>query len=282
MVDDPYALAARAADWLRAHGPAPRVCAVLGSGLGALAERLTDPVAFSYADIPGFADVSVTGHAGQLVVGGLGDGGPRIAALAGRVHLYEGHPTARVVHAIRTMRLWGVQAALITNAAGGVNPAYRPGDLMVISDHLNLTGQNPLTGPHDARFGARFPDMSAAYDPALRAILQATAREQGNPLHEGVYAGLLGPSYETPAEIRMLGRVGADAVGMSTVHEVIAGHHCGLRVVGVSCITNLAAGLGNAHLDHDEVKDVATQARPRFLALLEQGLARIDAALAVR
>ena len=280
MVDDPYAMAARAADWLRARGPAPRVCAVLGSGLGALAERLSDPVVFSYADIPGFADVSVTGHTGLLVVGRLGPDGPPIAALAGRVHLYEGHAPARVVHAIRAMRLWGAQAALITNAAGGVNPTYRPGDLMAIADHLNLTGQNPLTGPDDERLGPRFPDMSAAYDPELRGILLATAREQGAPLHEGVYAGLLGPSYETPAEIRMLGRVGADAVGMSTVHEVIAGHHCGLRIVGVSCITNMAAGLGNAQLNHDEVKDVATQARPRFLALLEEGLPRIDAALA--
>lgn len=252
---------------------------MLGSGLGALADQLGDPVVFSFADLPGFAHVSVTGHAGRLVVGRLGEVGPRIAVLSGRVHLYEGHAPSQVVHPLRVMRRWGVQAALITNAAGGVNRSFRPGELMAISDHLNLTGQNPLTGPDDPRLGVRFPDMSRAYDPELREVLLTVARARGITLHTGVYAGLAGPSYETPAEIRMLGVMGADAVGMSTVHEVIAGHHAGLRVVGVSCITNLAAGLGTATLDHDDVKQVAVVARPAFLSLLEDGLARIDALL---
>jgi len=280
MATDAYSAAYEAASFLRERLPAPRVCAVLGSGLGSLADGLVDAVSLSYTEVPGFAEVTVAGHAGRLVVGRLGAHGPQVALLSGRVHLYEGHPPARVVHAIRTLRLWGVQAALITNAAGGVNGGYRPGELMAITDHLNLTGQNPLTGPDDTRLGVRFPDMSQAYDPELRGLLLAVARERGLVLHAGVYAGLAGPSYETPAEIRMLRTLGADAVGMSTVHEVIAGHHAGLRVVGVSCITNLAAGLGEARLDHDDVKEVAVGARPSFLSLLEGGLTRIDAALA--
>jgi purine-nucleoside phosphorylase len=279
MSTNAYEAAEQAAAFLRQALPPPRICAVLGSGLGALADRLADPVVFSFADLPGFADVSVTGHAGRLVVGRLGDTGPRIAVLSGRVHLYEGHPPSRVVHPLRVMRRWGVQAALITNAAGGVNRSYRPGELMAIRDHLNLTGQNPLTGPEDPRLGVRFPDMSQAYDPQLRSVLLGVAREQGITLHEGVYAGLAGPSYETPAEIRMLAVLGADAVGMSTVHEVIAGHHAGLRVVGVSCITNLAAGLSPEKLDHDDVKQVALGARSAFLSLLEGGLTRMDALL---
>lgn len=258
-----------------AFGPAPAVAAVLGSGLGDFARTLGGARAVSYADIPGFPPVGVEGHAGELVVGEIG--GERVAALSGRAHLYEGHSPESVVTAVRALRLWGVRAVLLTNAAGGIREGMRPGDLMTLSDHINLSGYNPLRGANDARLGPRFPDMSAAYDPRFRAILQELGQTQGIRLHEGVYVGLAGPSYETPAEIRMLRVLGGDAVGMSTVVEVIAARHCGLRVAGISCITNLAAGLGAGELSHDEVKETANQARAAFVGLLEAALPRFAA-----
>lgn len=272
---DPYSAADEAAAALAERCAPPSVAVVLGSGLGAFADRLHAPEVISYADIPHFPPVGVKGHAGRLVVGGLGPDGPRVAALAGRVHLYEGHSSAHVVHPVRTLWRWGVRGLMLTNAAGGIDPELSPGDLMLIVDHINLTGKNPLVGPADPRLGPRFPDMSAAYDPELCDALRAAAKARGVTLREGVYTGLAGPSYETPAEIRMLAILGGDAVGMSTVAEVIAARHAGMRVCGVSCITNLAAGLSAEPLDHAEVEATAGEARSDFIALLEDGLGRI-------
>lgn len=272
----PYDAARAAADFLAERADAPRICAVLGSGLGAFAETLHDAQRIPYHEIPHFHGVKVAGHAGVLVIGRVGADGPRIAALSGRVHYYEGHAPREVAHAVRAMRLWGCEGLLITNAAGGINPAFAPGALMRITDHINLTGQNPLFGVNDDRLGSRFPDMSHAYDPALGALFEEVAQREKIALEAGVYIGVPGPSYETPAEIRMFGHCGADAVGMSTVMEVIAARHAGLRVVGVSCITNLAAGLSPELLDHADVKDVATQARSKFLRLVSNGLIAMD------
>lgn len=275
-----YDAAREAADFLATRAPAPRICAVLGSGLGAFAGTLHDAVHIPYTEIPHFSGVKVVGHAGELVVGRVGKDGPRIAALSGRVHYYEGHSPDEVVHAVRTMRLWGCQGLLITNAAGGINPSFATGGLMRITDHINLTGRNPLFGLNDSRFGVRFPDMSHAYDPALGALFDEVAAAEGIDLKAGVYVGVTGPSYETPAEIRMFATGGADAVGMSTVMEVIAARHAGLRVVGVSCITNPAAGLSTELLDHADVKAAATKARSKFLRLVSGGLIAMDARLA--
>lgn len=275
MQFDPFAAAEDAAARLAERCPAPPVAVVLGSGLGAFADQLTDPVVVPYGEIPHFPKVGVKGHAGRLVVGRLGDDGPRVAALAGRVHLYEGHSAAQVVHPVRTLWAWGVKGLMLTNAAGGIKAGWSPGDLMLIVDHINMTGTNPLVGPADPRLGPRFPDMSAAYDPELCDALRAAAKAQGIDLKEGVYTGLAGPSYETPAEIRMLAVLGGDAVGMSTVAEVIAARHAGMRVCGVSCITNLAAGLSAEPLDHTEVEATAGQVRSAFIGLLDDGLRRI-------
>jgi purine-nucleoside phosphorylase len=271
-MDGVYDRAAEAASWLKAQYPAPAAAIILGSGLGALADQLEDATTFAFEDIPHFPKPKVSGHAGTLVVGRLPGCQGVVAALAGRVHIYEGHPVADVVHAVRTLRLWGVSNLMITNAAGGIDPAFEPGDLMLITDHINLSGHNPLQGMNDERLGVRFPDMGAAYDPELNGIVRAAAAEDGLRLREGVYAGVPGPSYETPAEIRMLRICGANAVGMSTVCEVIAGHHAGLRTCGISCVTNLAAGLGDEPLDHADVKDVARRVRAQFLSLVIRAL----------
>ena len=259
------AVAVRARDARR-----PRLGLALGSGLGHLGERIEAATSVPYADIPGLVSPTVAGHAGRLVLGML-EGQP-VVALQGRLHLYEGHPVARVV--LPTLLLWrlGVEGVILTNAAGGINPAFTPGSLMVISDHINLTGQNPLTGPEDPRLGERFLDMSAAYDPAWRGLARAVAAASGIMLHEGVYLGLTGPSYETPAEIRMAARLGADAVGMSTVLETIAARAVGLRVLGLSCITNLAAGLGGP-IGHAEVEEVAARVSAE-LETLVRGIVR--------
>ncbi len=272
---DPFKAADDAGGHLAKVCDAPAAAVVLGSGLGAFAEHLHDPVVVPYNEIPHFPKVGVRGHAGRMVIGRLSPDGPRVVALSGRVHLYEGHSAARVVHPVRTLWRWGVGAVVFTNAAGGIASGLAPGDLMLIVDHINLTGGNPLVGPADPRMGPRFPDMSAAYDPTLCDALRAAAKAQGVELKEGVYCGLAGPSYETPAEIRMLATLGGDAVGMSTVHEVIAARHSGMRVAGVSCITNLAAGLSAEPLDHTEVEATAGEARSAFIALLGDGLARI-------
>jgi purine-nucleoside phosphorylase len=263
--------------WIRGKTDlAPAVGVVLGSGLGAFADRLARQAVVPYEEIPGFPISKVAGHAGRLVVGDLeAPGGTvTVATMQGRVHAYEGWPAGEVAFGARVLCALGVKALLVTNAAGGINGAFGAGDLVRITDHLNLTGQSPLTGPNDERLGPRFPDMSAPYDPALGALLDQAAREAGVPLRQGVYAGVLGPSYETPAEIRMLRTLGADLVGMSTVHEVIAARHQGVPVAGVSVVTNLASGLGTAQLTHQEVQETAGRARARLEALLAAFLPR--------
>lgn len=263
-----YALA-----WIRGRSDlAPAAGVVLGSGLGSFAARLKDAVIVPYAEIPGFPVSRVPGHAGRLVLGGLeaADGAiVPVAAMQGRVHGYEGWSAQDVAFGARVLCALGVKALLVTNASGGVNPAFGPGELVRIVDHLNLSGQNPLVGDNDERIGPRFPDLSEAYDPRLGALLDATAAALGIPLRSGVYACLPGPSYETPAEIRMLRALGADLVGMSTVPEVIAARHMGVPVVGISVVTNHAAGLARQHLSHADVKETAERVEARLAALVE-------------
>jgi purine-nucleoside phosphorylase len=242
---------------------APSIGLVLGSGLGVFAESLRERVAIPYAEIPHLKSPSVSGHAGQLTFGSVD--GVQVACLSGRVHAYEGHDVSDVVFGARLLGALGCQIVLLTNAAGGIRAGFVPGSLMLIADHLNLTARNPLIGPSHA-----FIDMTAAYDPEIRTAAHTAAAEAGEPLNEGVYAGLLGPSYETPAEIRMLRTLGADAVGMSTVLEVIALRQLGVRVGAVSCITNAAAGLSGKALDHREVEDIARQTRKAFETLVSR------------
>lgn len=265
---------ARAAALVRDRiGIEPTVALVLGSGLGAYADTLEGAVAVPYAEIPGFHTSTVPGHAGRLVAGRRH--GLAVVAMQGRVHAYEGLSVDEVVFPLRTLWQLGARTVVVTNAAGGVNPGFAPADLMLIRDHINLTGRNPLVGPNDDRFGPRFPDMTATYDPELGAMARAAAADLGITLREGVYAGVLGPSYETPAEVRMIGALGGDAVGMSTVPEVIAARHMGMRILGISCITNAAAGLGGATLAHADVTEVADRVRGRFVALLDRILERM-------
>jgi purine-nucleoside phosphorylase len=254
----------------------PRVGVVLGSGLGPFADSLEELVKIPYRDLPHMPASSVLGHPGNLCFGRWH--GVPVVCMQGRVHLYEGHPIETVVQGVRTMARMGVGSVLLTNAAGGLDPSMYAGDLMVITDHLNLTGISPLAGPNDDALGSRFPDMTAAYDPALREMLGDAAREAGIVVREGVYAGLLGPSYETPAEVRMVRMLGADAVGMSTVHEVIALRHMGVRVAALSCITNLAAGIAPGPLDHTEVEATARARRGDLLNLLGGWIVRAGAA----
>lgn len=246
--------------------PAPTVGVVLGSGLGAFADSLTGLVKLPYAEIPHMPRSSVVGHAGNLVLGRVG--AARVACLQGRVHAYEGHALERVTFGVRLLARLGCRAVLLTNAAGGIRDGFSPGDLMLIVDHLNLMGRNPLVGENDDSAGPRFPDMTRAYDVELCDAARRIASAQGGKLQEGVYAGLLGPSYETPAEIRMLRTFGADAVGMSTVPEVLVLRHRGVRVGAMSCITNLGAGLSDTLLDHSEVEETANKTRQRFTQLL--------------
>lgn len=254
---------------------APRVAIVLGSGLGGLVQRIEQPLEIRYDEIPGFPRPTVEGHAPRAIAGRLA--GVEVLAFAGRFHLYEGHAAEVAALPVRVAAAVGATVLLVSNAAGGVRRTFRPGDLMLIRDHINLTWRSPLTGP--ARMGEpRFPDMSAPYDEALCDAMRAAARESGIALQEGVYAGLLGPSYETPAEVRVLERLGADAVGMSTVVEVIAARALGMRVAGVSCITNPAAGIGAAPLDHAEVLQVTRLSQERFERLVLALMARIGAA----
>ena len=248
-------------------GVLPETAIVLGSGLGDFADTLLDAVATPYGDLPHWPASRVIGHAGRLVIGTVA--GKRIAALAGRVHFYEGHDLATVVFATRVMGRLGVKQLILTNAAGGINTGFSQGALMVIDDHINLLGSNPLVGENDERFGPRFPDMTEVYSVRLRKIADAAARARGVPIAHGVYAALHGPSYETPAEIRFLRAIGADAVGMSTVPEAIAARHMGVEVLGISCITNMAAGVLPQPLNHDEVMATARRVRGSFIALLE-------------
>lgn len=253
---------------------APKIGVVLGSGLGAFADRLEHSERVAYSEIPHFPKSTVAGHAGTLVMGAV-QGVPCVV-LSGRVHFYEGHAMLKVTFPMRVLALLGVKTVIVTNAAGGINPSFQVGDLMLIRDHLNLTGDNPLRGANDERLGPRFPDMSEAYGTRERQSMQRCAQELGlGRLHEGVYAGLAGPSYETPAEIRMLQTLGADAVGMSTVAEVIVARHSGVNVVGISVITNQGAGLGHTQLSHDEVKDVGKKVEKKLCDLFFSAIPRL-------
>lgn len=249
----------------------PRIGIVLGSGLGAMAETLDDPVVVPYQRIPGWPVSTVEGHAGRLVAGRVGE--VEVVVMQGRVHLYEGYAPWQVVFPTRVLALLGCSSLVVTNAAGAVDAGFEPGDLMLITDHLNLQGVNPCTGPNLDRLGLRFFDMTHAYHPPYFEIARMAALERDLVLREGVYAGLLGPSYETPAEIRMLRTLGADAVGMSTVPEVIAANHAGMKVLGLSCITNMAAGVLDQPLHHEEVMAIADRVRDDVIGLL-QGIVR--------
>jgi purine-nucleoside phosphorylase len=259
-------VAARDAVASRLRGRRPSISLVLGSGLGGLADAISDPVRILYKDIPGFHVPSVEGHKGELVIGGLG--GKVVLAQSGRFHMYEGYSAEESVLPVRVFGALGIKALIVTNAAGGIRRTYGHGTIMLISDHLNFTGRNPLVGP--ARLGEqRFPDMTDAYDLAFRELARDTARRLGITLEEGVYAGLLGPNYETPSEVRMLERLGADAVGMSTVAEVIAARAQGMRCLGFSLVTNPGAGISPTPLSHHEVMEVAGRAGKELARLVE-------------
>ncbi len=266
--------ATEAAEWLRQRqcGGAD-VAVVLGSGLGDFAEHLADGQVIPYSDIPHWPASRVIGHAGKLVSGTAA--GKKVLALAGRVHVYEGHDMGTVTFAMRTLGRLGVPRVILTNAAGGISPNCARGALMVIDDHINLIGNNPLVGLNDDRFGLRFPDMTYVYSPKLRALADETAAAVGVPLQHGVYIAVLGPSYETPAEIRAFRTLGADAVGMSTVPEAIVLRHMGVEVLGISCITNAAAGVFPEPLHHSEVMETTQQVKGQFIALLEGIIGRL-------
>jgi purine-nucleoside phosphorylase len=246
----------------------PRLGIVLGSGLGDLADFVTDTVTIPFSDLPGWPAASAPGHAGKLLIGHL-EGVP-VVCLKGRLHMYEGHSERLVIEPVLLMGRLGAAQVLITNAAGGVNTAYPAGTLMIISDHLNLTGRSPLMGPNDDAIGPRFPDLVDLYSRRLRSLMRRAASEQGITVEEGVYAGLTGPTYETPAEVKMLGVLGADAVGMSTVLEAIAARWAGIEVVGVSLVTNPGAGVTGDSLSHEEVLEAAAEAGPRFTSLVRR------------
>jgi purine-nucleoside phosphorylase len=257
-----------AAGMLRSRcGAIPDVAIVLGSGLGDFAEGLADSITTPYGDIPGWPASAVIGHAGKLVTGSLG--AKRVAALSGRAHFYEGHDLRTVTFATRVIWLMGVKTLILTNAAGGINTAFTPGTLMIIDDHINLLGSNPLVGPNDERFGFRFPDMTEVYSNRLRGIADTAAAARGVAVRHGVYVAVHGPSYETPAEIRFLRTIGADAVGMSTVPEALVARQMRMDVLGISCITNPAAGVLPKPLHHDEVMEVARRVKGEFSSLLE-------------
>ena len=253
---------------------APRLAVVLGSGLGAFADDFEEAVAIPYDDIPGFVRSTAEGHAGRLVIGKIGK--VPLLAMQGRVHYYEGYSLEEVTFPIRTFKLLGIKTLILTNAAGGINVELSQGALMVISDHLNLMGANPLRGPNDERFGPRFPDMSAVYSPALQELVIEEARGIGVEVRRGIYAGLPGPSYETPAEILLLRSSGADAVGMSTVPEAIVARQMGIEVLGISCITNMAAGISDKPIDHEEVMETGNRVKTVFTELLRRVIARVS------
>ncbi len=251
----------------------PDVAVVLGSGLGDFASSLERATSIPYEEIPHWPASNVVGHEGRLVMGEVS--GRLVAALSGRAHFYEGHDLRTVTFATRVLGVLGVKVLILTNAAGGINTAFAPGDLMVIDDHINLLGSNPLVGPNDERFGVRFPDLTNVYSPRLRAIAGEVAAAQGQVLRHGIYVACHGPSYETPAEVRYLRLIGADAVGMSTVPEAIVARHMGLEVLAISCITNLAAGVLPQPLNHEEVLETAKRVRGQFLSLLNAIIVRI-------
>jgi purine-nucleoside phosphorylase len=263
-----------AAEWLRGRGfGGADVGLVLGSGLGAFADSMAEPFSAEYASIPHFPAAGVIGHAGRIVGGTVR--GRRVVALSGRSHYYEGHDLRTVTFAVRVLSRLGVPTLILTNAAGGINTAFTEGALMVIDDHINLLGSNPLIGPHDERLGPRFPDMTEVYSTRLRALADDAARDAGIALQHGVYVAVHGPSYETPAEIRAFRTLGADAVGMSTVPEAIVARQMGMNVLGLSCISNMAAGVLPRPLHHDDVMAVTARVREAFSALLEGIIGRL-------
>lgn len=262
-------------NFLRERFPGkPKVSIVLGSGLGAFAEELTGPISIPYADIPGWPPSTAVGHAGKLVYGTIS--GVSVVVLAGRAHLYEGYSPERVTYSMRVMKLLGVESVVLSNAAGGINESYSQGSLVLIADHINLMGQNPLVGANDDVFGPRFPDMTEAYSRQYREIAREVAAGLGISLQEGVYAALLGPSYETPAEIRFLRTIGADMVGMSTVPEVIVANHMGMKCLAISCVTNMAAGLLPHKIDHAEVLETGARVRHTLVKLLKALIPRLS------
>jgi len=255
----------------------PRIALVLGSGLGAFADEFSSATKIPYTNIPGFPRSTAIGHAGQLVIGKVGD--VAVAGMQGRVHLYEGYSVKEVAFPIRVFARLGIQAVILTNAAGGIKKEFSQGRLVVLKDHINLQGVNPLSGPNDELFGPRFPDMTTAYDRKFREIALAESQQLGIGPAEGTYAALAGPSYETPAEIRYLRSIGSDLVGMSTVPEVIAARHSGIRVLGISCVTNAAAGILDQPLDHREVLETAERVKSQFISLLSAILPKMAEAL---
>ena len=272
---DQFTLAETAAQSVLQRTPLrPRIGLVLGSGLGGFADSLSDATKIPFHGIPGFPRSTAIGHAGQMVIGNAGS--VPVAVMQGRVHLYEGYSPQEVAFPTRVFGRMGIRSVILTNAAGGINLTYKQGALVVISDHINLQGNNPLAGPNDDRFGLRFPDMTHAYDKSYRALAREEARKLGMSLHEGVYAALLGPSYETPAEIRYLRTIGADLVGMSTAFEVIAARHMGIKVLAISCVTNMAAGILDQPLSHQEVMETGERVKTSFEALLRAVMPRIQ------
>jgi purine-nucleoside phosphorylase len=273
---DDFTRAESAAQFLLSQTPLrPAIGLVLGSGLGGFADELSEATRIPYSHIPSFPRSTAVGHAGQMVIGKVGE--VAVAAMQGRVHLYEGYSANEVAFPTRVLGRIGIRALILTNAAGGINLEYKQGALVVITDHINLQGNNPLAGPNDDRFGPRFPDMTQAYSRTYREIALRAARNLGKTVYQGVYAGLLGPSYETPAEIRYLRTIGADLVGMSTIPEVIAARHMGLKVLAISCVTNMAAGITDAVLNHEEVLATGERVKGDFVALLREVLPEIAA-----
>jgi purine-nucleoside phosphorylase len=246
----------------------PEIGLILGSGLGILADEIEDPIKIPYGEIPEFPVSTVEGHAGQLVLGELS--GKKVVAMQGRFHFYEGYSMDKVTFPVRVMKLLGVEKLIVTNAAGGINESFQAGDLMLITDHINNMGTNPLIGSNDNRFGPRFPDMSEAYSRKLRLAAQEVAKRQKIDLKEGVYVGNTGPTYETPAEVKLARVLGGDAVGMSTVPEVIVARHSGMQVLGISCITNMAAGILDQPLSHEEVIETTEKVKSTFLSFIKE------------
>jgi purine-nucleoside phosphorylase len=275
-MQDEFTRAESAAKFLLSQTPLfPKIGLVLGSGLGAFADELSEATRIPYENIPFFPRSTAIGHAGQMVIGKAGD--IPVAVMQGRVHLYEGYSPQEVAFPVRVFGQMGIRVLVLTNAAGGINLEYKEGALVVIADHLNLQGQNPLVGANDDRFGPRFPDLTRAYWKPYREMALAAAGKLGKPVYQGIYAGLLGPSYETPAEIRYLRTIGADLVGMSTIPEVIAANHMGLKVLAISCVTNMAAGILDQAISHEEVFKTADRVKEDFAALLRAVLPQIAA-----
>jgi purine-nucleoside phosphorylase len=273
---DEFAKAEQAAEYIRSKTDVrPQIALVLGSGLGAFADGIDGANRLSYADIPHFPKPTAQGHAGKLVLGTVA--GIPVAAMQGRVHYYEGLPLRDVIFPMRVFGRLGVKSAILTNAAGGINTSYGQGALVVLSDHINMQGSNPLIGANDERFGPRFPDLTQVYSKAYRTIAREEAKRIGIEVHEGVYAAMTGPSYETPAEIRALRTLGADVVGMSTVAEVIAAAHMGIKVLAISCVTNMAAGILDQPLSHQEVLETGERVKGAFIELLNGVMVRMAA-----